>query len=494
MVVAPSPLQELAEAVEASDRFVLGTDFKLSSKQTLKVSITGTKAPTGWWGYLFRWTISAKSQSQIHLPRIDTNDIGTILRGIAADYPKATLLPESIEATVTRGPLGAAKLVPIIEQAWHEAYGLPIPSLDDLAARRKRDKEARKTADQEMVALLTTGPDGVEEFNKRPRLHRLNADLRKADLTGRMLDGVEFTGANLEGADFTGASLVKAEFGEAALAGRLKQAKLVGANLAGANFSISRCAEADFSQANLTGAKCWHASFLRARFVDADLSQVDFMGADLRGADFTGAKLAAAKFRGVKFDETTRWPDGFAIPANLEWKGNGPDPRLAPTPAEIAKGRPADFAGFVDRLGTVADPSKLDKALSMLKADRFRLFARVEADHVTGVVKSQSDGSLVYSCRLGADGSYACCTQNLNICGGLRGSPCKHLLVLIVGLTQAGELDPGTAHDWTQSSRGRKPALDKDAMTETFLRFKGAEAGEVDWRPTETIPEDFYAI
>ena len=57
-----------------------------------------------------------------------------------------------------------------------------------------------------------------------------------------------------------------------------------------------------------------------------------------------------------------------------------------------------------------------------------------------------------------------------------------------------GDLDPGTAHDWVQTSRGRKPALDKDAMTDTLLRYKGAEAGEVDWRPTETIPEDFYAM
>jgi hypothetical protein len=31
-------------------------------------------------------------------------------------------------------------------------------------------------------------------------------------------------------------------------------------------------------------------------------------------------------------------------------------------------------------------------------------------------------------------------------------------------------------------------------MTEAFLQYKGAEAGEVDWRPTETIPEDFYAV
>ena len=47
---------------------------------------------------------------------------------------------------------------------------------------------------------------------------------------------------------------------------------------------------------------------------------------------------------------------------------------------------------------------------------------------------------------------------------------------------------------WVDASRSQKPTLDKDAMGETFLRYKGAEAGEVDWRPTETIPEDFYAM
>jgi len=36
-------------------------------------------------------------------------------------------------------------------------------------------------------------------------------------------------------------------------------------------------------------------------------------------------------------------------------------------------------------------------------------------------------------------------------------------------------------------------ALDKEAMSAILLRYKGAEAGEIDWRPTETLPEDFYA-
>jgi hypothetical protein len=88
-----------------------------------------------------------------------------------------------------------------------------------------------------------------------------------------------------------------------------------------------------------------------------------------------------------------------------------------------------------------------------------------------------------------------CCTQNLFRCSGLNGGgPCKHLLVLMVGLAQGNQLDPSTALAWARATRGKKAALDKDAMSATFIRYKGAEAGEVDWRPTETIPEDYYAF
>jgi hypothetical protein len=130
----------------------------------------------------------------------------------------------------------------------------------------------------------------------------------------------------------------------------------------------------------------------------------------------------------------------------------------------------------------------------MLKAERFQLFADLKEDAIAGVVKSQTSNDLVYSCRLAADGSFGCCTQNLRHCGGLRGALCKHLLVLIIGLAKAGELDAATVNHWIELSRSRKPTLDEDAMSATFLRYKGAEAGEVDWRPTETIPEDFYAM
>jgi hypothetical protein len=169
----------------------------------------------------------------------------------------------------------------------------------------------------------------------------------------------------------------------------------------------------------------------------------------------------------------------------------------SPTKRPAAPGKSShtlDLATFRKQLEEYTDAAKLSKALDMLRAERFQLFAQVEADFLIGVVKSQTNPGLVYSCRLARDGDFACCTQNLRPCGGLRGSLCKHLLVLLVGLTQAGQLDPTEMDEWVRSSRAKRPLLDPDVMGETFLRYKGAEAGEVDWRPTETIPEDYYAL
>jgi len=101
---------------------------------------------------------------------------------------------------------------------------------------------------------------------------------------------------------------------------------------------------------------------------------------------------------------------------------------------------------------------------------------------------------LVYACRIDSAGGFACCTQNLNPCGGLRGALCKHLLVLIVGLTKGEDVEPTTINGWVAASRLQAPELDKDRMSEVFLKYKGAEAGEIDWRPTETVPEDYYAF
>jgi uncharacterized protein YjbI with pentapeptide repeats len=161
---------------------------------------------------------------------------------------------------------------------------------------------------------------------------------------------------------------------------------------------------------------------------------------------------------------------------------------------EKAVGKVSDVASFLKALEVRIEKPKIDKATKMLKASGFKLFNDVTDEHVSGVVKSQTDPDLVYACRVAHDGQYACCTQNLNICGGLRGSICKHLLVLIIGLVQAGELDPTTIDAWIAKTHSTKPELDKEIMGAIFIKYKGAEAGEVDWRPTETVPEDYYAL
>jgi hypothetical protein len=172
-------------------------------------------------------------------------------------------------------------------------------------------------------------------------------------------------------------------------------------------------------------------------------------------------------------------------------------PKPAPPPAAAPAGM--TWEEFAAQVEGVTDGAKLSKARQMLKAEKFQLYAEVHPGEVCGIVRSQSSGSRVYDCRLADTGKYSCCTQNLITCVVSRGSPCKHLLVLVVGLVKTGQLDPATALEWLRlagkmgrTADGFKP--DKDVVAAAFLKYKGAEAGEVDWRPTETIPEDFYAM
>ncbi|MDZ4833367.1 MAG: hypothetical protein SGJ27_06275 [Candidatus Melainabacteria bacterium] len=152
------------------------------------------------------------------------------------------------------------------------------------------------------------------------------------------------------------------------------------------------------------------------------------------------------------------------------------------------------FATFISELHGTVDQGKLGRALKMLKGESFKLYVHHNNEHVIGVVRSQTASSKVYASWLTPNGKYGCSTADLSDCMGLQGSVCKHLLVLIVGLTRANEMDANTALTWLKLSRGKGPRLDGDLVATTFIEYKGAEIGEIDWRPTETIPEDFYAF
>jgi uncharacterized protein YjbI with pentapeptide repeats len=399
----------------------------------------------------------------------------------------------SITVKASKAAVSRKELHEAAVAAWCEVFGVEPPTAEDLKQEQATEQRRRQEVREQMLKDLRGGPAGVKRWNKRFETEWEKwgkvTSFAATDLSGARLQGVDLSGLNWSGSNFDGATLTKARLdcvnakGATFRKTMLNQSDLYSTNLTAADF-----AGATLQQCNLTTTNCTQASFR-----DADLREAKFNFANLRGADFTGANLQGATFERTTYDENTRWPADFEAVKGLLWAGTG-KPTLIRKVSPLAG--PLDLPMFLKRLEeTISEPARLAKALAMLKADRFKLFSEVEDESLNGVVKSQSDPTLVYSCRLAADGSYACCTQNLNRCGGLgSGGLCKHLLVLIIGLAKGGQLDPGKVDEWVQASSGRKPELDAELMSETLLRYKGAEAGEIDWRPTETIPEDYYAL
>lgn len=362
----------------------------------------------------------------------------------------------------------------------------PTAKLSPAAARKR------------YVDYLLSGSEGVETWNRlepderRQAEHFRKVDLRKAKLREVILTGLDFSGAMLDEA-----SLIEAKLDYADLRG----AMLLKANLRGADLRCGKFGNARFDGANLKDASLRVGSFRSTSFRNADLTGADLCYADVCGADFTGATFENTTFEKAKYDSGTLWPSGFKPGEDME-RMSLPADEATP---RMEASRPAgeiDVGTFVQRLesrvGKTAPGARVvGRVKEMLKGERFRLFARVESDQVLGVVKSQNDTdpSAVYSCRLTSTGLYDCYSPKLPVCGGMKyGGPCKHLLVLLVGLVRAGELDATTADWWISQTKKTHRRVDEEVLYETLLQYKGAQAGEIDWRPTETVPEDYYAL
>jgi len=385
-----------------------------------------------------------------------------------------------------------------------------------------------------------------------------NADLRGANFSGADLSGSQFGGADLAGCNLRGATLQKADLSKAknydptaiptgsvgpaltaldtisASSKRINitfhleaaggaEDDVVGIDTAslryggwGIRLPISGVSHSyyrgsspvSFSDALLKMANIVGHRKVRYETVDVSSTKASKSGKELRELVIKGIveafaqPLPAEKDLGEatkKYREEVR-EQGEADRERREAAKKQAEKAEKAAKAKIATkvaravGKVSDIASFLKALEIRVEKAKIDKATKMLKAERFKLFNDVTDEFVSGVVKSQTDPDLVYACQLDNAGTYACCTQNLNICGGLRGSICKHLLVLIIGLVKAGELDPTSIDEWIAKTHTGKPELDKEKMGEIFIKYKGAEAGEVDWRPTETLPEDYYAL
>jgi len=380
-------------------------------------------------------------------------------------------------------------LYQLTQAAWCELFEITVP---DMPPKKPDDPvKYRKTQMRDFLfSLLQQGQPGVTRWNGRPVGELAFAGFKECDFSKMQLEKISMKNLDGKKSKFDGADLQRAELVQADVTG----ASFVGANLEKAKLSYVQAAGANFSSANLGSANLFKAKLQNAIFKDADLSNAEMRKSDLRGVDLTVCKnLALTNFHGATYDEHTILPPNFPDLPVLIWKGSGGDPYKASQKQAACVDMPTNFPGFIKYLHDNFDNTRLKKALSMLKKETFQLYSQVAADHVVGIVKSQTDKKLVYSCRLTADGRFACCTQNLKPCGGLQGMVCKHILVLVIGLTHAEQLTPADGASWIVASTFETPQPDMDAMAEVFLRYQGAAASDVDWRPTETIPEDYYA-
>lgn len=476
--------QDIDAAGKASDRVTIEANVAVHEGNVF-IQACGSRHPGHVTGlYRFRSAADAKVEQWFRAPSlIDA------LEQLAQIWGHGQLQFDTIKVSTQKGALKGKGLTDLATRALAEVFAATPPSDDELREKKKGQKAQKSNVAAELGELLRGGKAGVQQFNERME-SMIFEGFRNEDFSSAKLSGMKAIAVGFQQCNFDQATMKKME---------VRSSDFRKATFRGTDFQGSDLESALFNGCDFTGANLANTLLAEAIFDGANLSDADLTGADLGGTSLKRAQLASAKLDGVKrwvsnpFDEQTTFPADFTIPETFVYVGKGNDPRLAVTKA-IAVDEVPDFDVFLERLKANIDADRLSKSLKMLKADRFQLFSEVTDASIVGVVKSQTDKDLVYSCRLTSQGEFCCCTQNLNVCGGLRGALCKHLLVLIIGITKAGSLAPHAAATWAHASSRRKPVLDKDAMSETLLRYKGAEAGEIDWRPTETVPEDYYAF
>jgi hypothetical protein len=86
-------------------------------------------------------------------------------------------------------------------------------------------------------------------------------------------------------------------------------------NVANAYWKGVDARDVDFYRSNLSGVSFRDADLRGAVFYECDLTGAVFSGAKLQGANFSGANMSGVRgLDSAVFDQTTRWPEGFAPP------------------------------------------------------------------------------------------------------------------------------------------------------------------------------------
>lgn len=397
---------------------------------------------------------------------------GEVCGGIADALALATKHGDLVLKTVWSP--GAEQLVATARAAWSYAIDY-VNDAQNFSSKESAVMQLRRELLKEASLARLDGrpPRTPYLFN----LHEVN--LANESLRGLNVSAVRFDQSDLRNSIFIDTVASKTSFSKS--------------NLSCADFSGVKADDANFLEADMQEFVSTKGNFRGANFTGANLRGAKFEKADLQGANFQGAGLEGTLFKACAVNEKTLLPtkpDGYS---GLVWKAVGRNPFSG-----AGYGRTGvDSRNLEDLLTSLQmhlDSSRLKKALSMLKSNPIELFLQPEpADGaVCGIIRSQTDESLIYGCYLDYSGTYFCCTQNLNVCGGQGDSVCKHLLVLVIGLAVSGTLPWGDAACMgSKAGRYEPRSVPKESMALLFKRFKQAEFGQVIWTPVETNPQDF---
>ena len=197
----------------------------------------------------------------------------------------------------------ATEIVTLRSSVDLSAYG-PTPVAAGPSAEAMLDEETARETDTTERAVGTQTDRDLDEAMANGGPDFSDADLRRMNFAGAILEGADFTNANLVDSDFKGASLKGANFKGAKLGNaNLTEADLSNAVFENTTLSITRPANPNYPSldphtrgANLTGAKLDGATL---NFTGADLRRTNFTGTNLEGADFTDANLSGASLRGA---------------------------------------------------------------------------------------------------------------------------------------------------------------------------------------------------
>lgn len=396
--------------------------------------------------------------------------------------PGATIFPHTLRVEAN-GASADALTCELVAQAWSDMFDHAVES----SASASREEVLKNN----LWGKLVGGPKGVQKWNASPSAGAQLVDWNGSQLSKSQLEGVVLNDLKFHNADFSFANLKQSVLFRSQLSGTT----FTGANLLKAKLEEAILNGADFSDCNLKQSKLKRAHMRGAGFRGADLRRGDLSWSDLRGADLSSAVTTDANFDQASYDETTKLPPHFAQWSRLRWMGSGPDPYQEALKVAFHGAGISSFEDFVALIKGRFETKCMNDAIKMLKKDRYQLFSHIEKTYLLGVIKSEKDPDVVYGCMLAESGEFVCGFEDLSLCDGSKHNEiCKHILVLALGLARAKKLDLGTTARWIFAGKNPRKRGGKDPLAEVFLNYTLSDRSEIDWRPTETMPEDYYAF